>query len=250
MKQNRLFLVKPVMIVFLIFLLLLQGCDSSPNTQTPDDQESLESTITRQEDVIEELSRENESLLEQVNTLETQVEALEEQLSQPSSGSLLITAQLLVEKIAAQDFQAIAQYVDPDEGLRFSPYGHVRVDDDQVWLPEDLQSAMEDSTVYTWGAFDGTGDPIDKTFGEYYDRFIYDQDFASPHMIGNNTVIGTGNTLNNLEDVYPDADFVEFHFTGFDPQYEGMDWRSLRLVMKDENGQWVLQGIVHDEWTI
>ena len=43
---------------------------------------------------------------------------------------------------------------------------------------------------------------------------------------------------------------VEYHFPGFDPQYGGLDWASLRLVFQEFEGRWVLVGIIHDEWTI
>ena len=43
--------------------------------------------------------------------------------------------------------------------------------------------------------------------------------------------------------------FVEYHDPGEDPQYEGMDWRSLRLVMVPDGEDWRLVGVVHAEWT-
>jgi hypothetical protein len=42
---------------------------------------------------------------------------------------------------------------------------------------------------------------------------------------------------------------VEYHFTGFEPDYGGLDWRSLRLVFMQDGDEWFLIGIVHDEWT-
>ena len=62
--------------------------------------------------------------------------------------------------------------------------------------------------------------------------------------------IGQGNSLNNIREFYPGSYFVEYHFSGFDPQYAGMDWQSLRLVFLEEDGVWLLVGIVHDQWTI
>ena len=229
-------------------ILLLASCapaSTGNNNDAPNDTENAAylETIAEQEDIIAALTEEKEAL-------ENQVADLENQLNQTASQSRLVTALTLVEKIADQDFEAVAQYVDEEEGVLFSPYGYVNAAEDLVFYPQDLATLFQDPAVYTWGAFDGTGDPIDKTFAEYYDRFIYDHDFANPHMIGNNTIIGTGNTLINLSDVYPDADFVEFHFTGFEPEYEGMDWRSLRLVLEEQGTSWVLRAIVHDEWTI
>jgi hypothetical protein len=79
---------------------------------------------------------------------------------------------------------------------------------------------------------------------------VYDVDLAQPEEVGFGEVIGKGNTINNIAEVWPDAVTVEYHFSGFDPQYGGMDWRSLRLVFEPEEGAWRLVGIVHDEWTI
>jgi hypothetical protein len=44
-------------------------------------------------------------------------------------------------------------------------------------------------------------------------------------------VLQRGNMINNIEDAYSEAVSVEYHFPGFDPKYEGMDWESLKLVL-------------------
>jgi hypothetical protein len=88
------------------------------------------------------------------------------------------------------------------------------------------------------------------TFAEYFERFIYSADFANPEQIGYNKVLQEGNSINNIPEYYPQAEFVEYHFSGFDPQYEGMDWQSLRLVFEKVDGRYYLVGIVHAEWTI
>jgi hypothetical protein len=55
--------------------------------------------------------------------------------------------------------------------------------------------------------------------------------------------------IDNVQQVYPGASVVEYHFPGFDDQYEGMDWRSLRLVLaQNDNAEWTLYGVIHDEW--
>jgi hypothetical protein len=50
--------------------------------------------------------------------------------------------------------------------------------------------------------------------------------------------------------VYRGDSYSEFYFPGFDPKYDGMDWRALRLVFKKENEKLYLVGIIHDQWTI
>ena len=58
-----------------------------------------------------------------------------------------------------------------------------------------------------------------------------------------------GSIIDNAQEVYPGATVVEYHFDGFDEQYAGMDWRSLRLVMhQDVDGDYELVGVIHDEW--
>jgi hypothetical protein len=59
-----------------------------------------------------------------------------------------------------------------------------------------------------------------------------------------------GNSIDNSQEYYPGARIVEYYFPGFDPQYAGMDWRSIRLVFMEENNIWYLVGIIHDQWTI
>jgi hypothetical protein len=151
---------------------------------------------------------------------------------------------------------ALADRVHPDKGVRFSPYTYVRAvpgapeGEDLVFTAAQIPGLASDPTVYHWGRFDGSGEPIDLTFAEYYDRFIYDAKFAAPDVVGFAETIGKGNTINNITGVYPLAVTIEYHFEGIDPQYAGLDWRSLRLVLEEKDGTWYLVGIVHDEWTI
>jgi hypothetical protein len=159
------------------------------------------------------------------------------------------TAELVINSLADKDMEMVANFVHPERGVRFSPYAFVR-DEHQVFMPEELPDLLGSEEVYTWGNYDGTGEPIALEFEEYYEEFVYSADFADPEQIAINERLGQGNTINNIDDFYPEASFVEYHFSGFEEEYEGMDWESLRLVFVQEDGAWWLVGIVHDEWTI
>jgi hypothetical protein len=154
------------------------------------------------------------------------------------------------------DIRQLTGLVHPVKGVTFSPYTYLRPlqgapgEADLVFSPAQLSGLWTDPTVYHWGTYDGSGEPIDLTFREYYGKFVYDVDFAQPDVVGFNETVGQGNTINNIATVYPNAVTVEYHFDGFDPQYAGMDWRSLRLVLEEMDGTWYLVGIVHDQWTI
>lgn len=165
---------------------------------------------------------------------------------------------LTVEQVADQivgamhdeDMEWLASFVHPTKGVRFSPYAYVNVESDLVFSQEEMATLMEDETVYQWGVFDGTGDPIELTFEEYFYRFVYDKEYVNAEEIVVDDRLGPGSTLDNTDDVYPEATVVEYHFTGFEPEFEGMDWRSLRLVLEQDGNQWYLVGVIHDEWTI
>ncbi|MEW9667968.1 hypothetical protein [Ammoniphilus sp. 3BR4] len=159
-------------------------------------------------------------------------------------------ADVAVLTLKEKDMQSLSQYIHPSKGIRFSPYGYVSLETDLVFTAQQAQLLMTDTTVYHWGTFDGSGDPIEMTFTEYYERFVYDHDYTQAEQTAINQRIGQGNTLDNSQEVYPNATIVEYHFSGFDPQYEGMDWRSLRIVLEEEDGKWYIVGIIHDEWTI
>ncbi|HJZ23064.1 MAG TPA: hypothetical protein VJ201_01270 [Candidatus Babeliales bacterium] len=138
----------------------------------------------------------------------------------------------------------------PVKGIRFSPYSFVDISNDIVITANPLVDIFDDEKKYLWGAYDGSGEPIELTFNEYFTQFIYDKDFANAKMVSYNASIVKGNRKNNIHEVYPNSTFVEYHFPGYDPKYEGMDWKSLRLVFEEKDNVWYLIAIVHDQWTI
>ncbi|NSL52785.1 hypothetical protein HR057_13595 [Bacillus sp. P2(2020)] len=230
-------MMKKTSVFGLVFLLLVSGCTSEANDKAHLDK--LNKQIQEQAQVIDRLKQENEELAKKAAEWQT-----------INDKKVLSAALAIVEALKAKDMDRLAMYAHPDKGVRFSPYGHVDPSSDIVFAKDELPSLMESSRMYQFGTFDGSGEPIMMTFGDYFQKFVYDVDFANPHMIGNNIVIGKGNTLENIHEVYPNGVFVEFHFTGFDKQYNGMDWKSLRLVFEQDGDIWRLVGIVHDQWTI
>ncbi len=194
-----------------------------------------------------------EGLIDSIGSTETLppiVVPTETLIASPNlSVSLIETAYEVVTALAEKDMGKVAQFVHPEQGVRFSPYAYVQ-ETHQVFLPEELAALPQAETVYTWGNYDGSGFPIELTFNEYYEEFIYTSDFANPEQTAVNETLGQGNSLNNIHEFYPDSSFVEYYFSGFEEQYEGLDWESLRLVFVQEDDIWYLVGIVHDEWTI
>jgi hypothetical protein len=171
---------------------------------------------------------------------------LAKQSGTPPTGLANAAAQAM-HLLKQRDFIHLATLL-PTEGLRFSPYTSVRPED-LTFNPLQVANLADDAKVYHWGIFDGSGKPIDLAFRDYYKRFIYDVNFAQPDEIGFNASLGKGNMINNIAEFYPGAAVVEYHFPGFDPNYDGLDWRSLRLVFALHDQKWALIGIVHDQWS-
>lgn len=159
------------------------------------------------------------------------------------------SASKVLQALRDRDMEMLSTLIHPVKGVRFSPYAFVQ-DSDLVFLPAQLVGILSDPTEYVWGTYDGSGLPIEMTFEEYHGRFVYDQDYVNAERIGFNERIGKGNTTDNSLEYYPEAIVVEYHFSGFDPDLAGMDWKSLRLVFQEEGAVWYLVGIIHDEWTI
>ena len=166
----------------------------------------------------------------------------------PEEAVSALGAQVLTA-LKAQDLATVAALAHPTQGVRFSPYAFVR-DEDLVFTPAQLQGLFADPTLYEWGVYDGSGEPIQLTFAAYYQKFVFDHDYTTAVAVSVNERLGMGNSIDNSQEYYPGAMVVEYHFPGFDPQYGGLDWTSLRLVFQEFEGRWVLVGIIHDQWTI
>lgn len=159
------------------------------------------------------------------------------------------TVNAIIGALQKQDIGTLSSYIHPEKGLLFSPYAHIEKETAMTFQAGELP-ALEDPAVYEWGSFDGSGEPISMTFGDYYKKFVYDQNFAEAEEVGRNEVLGQGNTLVNITEIYPDSTFFDYYFSGFNPEYGGMDWESLIVVLDKHNGAWYACAIVHSQWTI
>jgi len=174
------------------------------------------------------------------------------QLVHRKDSILLKTTQNILALLKAKNYTAFANYIHPVEGIRFSPYAYVDTLNHLKFSRTAFitQAGKAENEMKVWGNFDGSGDPIKMTLNNYMKRFVYDVDFAKPEERSVNDFLGHGNSLNNLKEVYKNCNFTENYFSGFDKKYEGMDWKTLRLVFKERNKRFYLIGIIHDEWTI
>ena len=153
-------------------------------------------------------------------------------------------------QIQERDYDTLAAFVHPEEGVTFTPYSTVDRDSDLRFTAAQVRQFSTDQTVYTWGVSDGLGSLIELTPAEYFSTYVFNTDYTQAPEIGVDRILQSGNALENLTEAYPGCRFVEFHFPGLDPANAGLDWCSLKLVFSPSDSCWQLVGIIHSQWTI
>lgn len=156
----------------------------------------------------------------------------------------------VIKALDDKDMDTLSSFVHPIKGIRFTPYTYVSLDNDIVFSKDETKNFFENQNEYIWGVYDGKGDEIKLTPSDYFEKFVYSENFIDPEEIGYNTVLSSGNMLKNQFEVYENPIVVEYYFSGFNPEFQGIDWKSLRLVFEEYEGQWFLVGIIHNQWTI
>lgn len=181
-----------------------------------------------------------------ISLADTLVKESASNLSQQDSISAI--GREVLTLIKSKNYPELVKYF-ANEGVLFSPYAYIDQTSSKKLTPDDFLNAIQQKKSFTWGSFDGTGDPIKLSVVDYLDKFVYNADYLNAEAVGYNEVIKQGNSINNLKDIYPNRYFIDYHFSGFDQKYNGMDWTSLRLVFEKQNGQYFVVAIIHDQWT-
>lgn len=152
--------------------------------------------------------------------------------------------------IKAEDYEALSLVVHPEYGVVFSPYATITLTSNKCFTATQVAGFLKDENRYVWGKYDGKGDPIELTPSEYFKTFVFNKDYTLASEIGVDTIIKSGNSLENIKEVFPDARFVDFNIPGTDPDFGGIDWSTIRLCFEEYNGELKLTVILHSEWTI
>ena len=162
--------------------------------------------------------------------------------------NLAARERMVLEALRRQDMTALARLVDPEKGLRFSPYSYVNIQQDLVFDVDQLPGLLRAKTNYLWGYYDGTGLPIRLKSAEYFKSFVYERDYlldgAEP---SSGAVLKNSVTAGNVFEVYPKAVVVEYRDA---ESKTSMNWHYLKLVFEARDKTWFLVGLVHDQWTI
>lgn len=276
---------KKALYCILIILIALVGCESNN-----DEVEKLNKIIEEKSNLIKVCEAEVAELKEQIKSQDEKIEGLETMLKvkslaneniiernkelksknesrdyyfkfyeshfnptiPPEEAERIIKtkASKVIDLLKEKNMEDLLPYIHPTKGVRFTPYTTVTLETDKVFDRERIRNFFKDETKYFWGYFDGSGDDILLKSEDYYDRFIYDEDYVNAENVGYNIVLSSNNNMENQFAFYHNSIIVEYYFSGFNPDYVGMDWKSLRIVFEKENDEWYLVGIIHNQWTI
>lgn len=201
----------------LALLLTVTGCQSLPSSTAPADQSNSSDTSNNPVTT-------NQSLTEQALRIQS--------------------------ALANNDYASIINDIHPTLGVRFSMYAYVRPQSDKVFSRAQFTQYLQQSNIrFTWGEKDGVGDLLVIPLPEYLKTWVNAEQFDNQPTISVNDSKAIGNSINNLNQVYQNSDFVEFYHGGSE-QYSGMDWRAMRLVFDEYQGQRYLVAIINDQWTV
>lgn len=154
----------------------------------------------------------------------------------------------IIQALKDKNFKKFAEFIHPEKGVRFSMYAFVNPKEDKKFSKADFIRYQPIKTLFTWGTMDGSGDLYRANIHDYLSDWVYSKDFATA-QVSLNEFQGKGNSLNNVKEIYPNADFTKNFIKGSEANSE-MDWECLRLIFEEFQGKYYLIGVVNDQWTI
>lgn len=229
-------------LLFLVIVLIFSGCAAAPSDTTELDQ-------LRQQN--QSLSQQLLTAQEQINALSTRIVELENAAPtpQPAEFSFEGLAAQILPLIQSQNFTALAPFIHPELGVRFSPYAYVNLEHDKVFTREQVASFGGDQNVYLWGTQAGSGFDISLTIPEYWSEYVSSQTPAQEWGLLLDPNRKASNSIDNFMEAYPEGHYVDYFQPGTE-MYSYMDWKSLRLgFQQSSDGMYYLMAIIHDEWT-
>ncbi len=166
----------------------------------------------------------------------------------PKNEDVTAVSKKVLTALRNKDYAAL-EALSSSDGLVFEEYPNLDFTKSDI-TKERISDVPTDTQKRLFGYTDGKGDPIFLTTAEYVEKWIYNHDYLNAPETAVDKVLGSGNSLNTLMEKKGNRTMVAFHFEGFKPEFEGMDWTTLYLVFDIEGGEYKLRGIAKDNWTI
>lgn len=154
----------------------------------------------------------------------------------------------ILEILKNKQYHKLSAYIHPEKGITFSMYAFISPQEDKHFSRAEFEKYLPTKTLFTWGAMDGSGDLYKASISDYLSKWVYCKDFTTGKLTYNEFGV-VGNSLNNLREIYKNADFTENYIKPPDEEHP-MDWNTLRMVFEPYQGKYYLIAIINDQWTI
>ncbi|WP_226658673.1 hypothetical protein [Pseudalkalibacillus hwajinpoensis] len=158
-------------------------------------------------------------------------------------------AYFVLNALKEKEMEEISRSVHPQKGVLFSPYGTVDKKRAQVLMPAQVKELFQvkNQKQLEWGTEPGKGEPIRLTPNAYFDQYVYDAEFSETELVTYDGTYQKTNSIQNIKETFPNSHYVEFYVPGSE-EFEGRNWKSLKLVFSEHHHDFYLVGIVHDQW--
>jgi hypothetical protein len=155
----------------------------------------------------------------------------------------------LIDLLDTNNLIEFAQNFHPEKGTYFLPYTLIDTISVNYKTNDFIKDLKSKKNIY-WGKYDGSGDSIKLNIENYFNQFVYVVNFKTLTTHKNiNSNLAFSNTLNNVKEKLPNAEYVEYYYKGTD-NYGGMDWESLIFYVEKFENKYYLVAVVHNQWTI
>ena len=154
----------------------------------------------------------------------------------------------ILQSLKTKQYSQLANFIHPEKGVRFSMYAFVNPAKDKLFSKKEFLKYIDSETKFTWGERDGTGEPLVLSNKDYLEKWVFKKDFTASEYYFND-IKASGNSLNNLKELYPNFNFTE-NFVAGTEKNSGLDWASLRFVFEEFQNRNYIVAVINDEWTI
>ncbi|MDI3288995.1 hypothetical protein [Polyangium sp. 15x6] len=164
-------------------------------------------------------------------------------------------AERVIAAFEARSGDALAAAAHPVRGIRFTPFGFVRPEEDVVLDANALRGAFDDDAVRDWGNLAESDERIRMKPAAYFERFVLHPASGWEPAAGSDAAsyeaaaFDVDTLESDLAKAYPHGHVIQRRRPPSTPNDAEHDGAVLRVVCEAYEGAWYTVGIVHSEWT-
>jgi len=169
--------------------------------------------------------------------------------NRPPAANPLESALLVAFHVKMDDFPQLSTWIHPEKGVIFTPFSTVDPERDLSFSAQEVANFAADRTVYLWGLTAVEGAPIQMSALDYMHRYVGERDYAMAPLAAVGSILRTGDSPENVAEVFPNSIFVELHIPHAGPK-RADDWSSLKIVFEEYEDELKVIAFIHSEMTL